>query len=69
MNAQEARELTLSKRRSTDEVMEMIKTMAGAGNSYATIKTVEVREPELTKAVLEAEGFNVVLDDFFSITW
>ncbi|MGB3153534.1 MAG: hypothetical protein WBB06_02970 [Chitinophagaceae bacterium] len=69
MNAREARELTLSKRKSTDEVRGVIKVMADSGVFYATIKTEEVREPELTKAVLEAEGFNVVLDNFFSITW
>ena len=69
MNAKEARELTLSKRKSTDEVREVIKVMANSGVFYATIETEKVREPELTKTVLEAEGFTVVLDNFFSITW
>lgn len=69
MNAKEARELTLSKRKNTDEVREVIKVMADSGVFYATIKTEGIRNPELTKAVLEAEGFTVVLDDFFSITW
>jgi hypothetical protein len=70
MTAKEARELALSKLKDTDQIRESIDTMAKAGNMYATISLDQIREPELSKAVLEAEGFKVELSqNHFSITW
>lgn len=70
MNAKEARELALSKLMDTDKIRESIDIMANGGATYATIETKRIREPELSKSVLEADGFKVELTEkFFSITW
>jgi hypothetical protein len=69
MTAKEARELALSKLIDTDKIRESIDVMANSGHMYCTIETKNIREPELSKAVLEADGFTVELTGFFSITW
>jgi hypothetical protein len=70
MTAKEARELALSKLKDTDQIRENIDVMAKAGNMYAVLDLKKIREPELSKAVLEAEGFKVELSQtHFSITW
>lgn len=70
MTAKEARELALSKLMDTDKIRETIDTMANAGNMYATLEIKKIREPELSKAVLEADGFKVEISEkHFSITW
>lgn len=70
MTAKEARELAISKLMDTDKIRESIEVMANAGHMYCTLEIKKIREPELSKAVLEAEGFKVELSEkHFSITW
>ena len=70
MTAKEARELALSKLMDTDRIRETIEVMSNAGNMYATFELEKIREPELSKAVLEADGFKVELSKkHFLITW
>ena len=70
MIAKEARELALSKLMDTDKIRESIETMSNTGNTFATLDVKKIREPELSKEVLEADGFTIELSGkFFSITW
>lgn len=68
-NAKEAQELTLSKRKNFDDVINTIKVMAGRGRNYATISTKEIREPEAYATKLIEMGYKVEVTEYFSINW
>ena len=59
MNAQEARELTLQKRKDTDEIKKTIEIMAKAGKDFATIDLAEIRDPEKTDTEVVSEGYQL----------
>jgi len=70
MTAQEARDITISKRKNIDQVSETIRVMAEAGNDYACINLKEILEPEKMQPELEALGFQITISNgYFSIKW
>ena len=70
MTAQEARDITISKRKNIDQVSETIRVMAEAGNDYACINLKEILEPEKMQPELEALGFQInISNGYFSIKW
>lgn len=70
MNAQEARELTLQKRKDTDEIKKTIEIMAKAGKDFANIALAEIRDAEKTETELVSEGYKIeVTKQCFCITW
>jgi hypothetical protein len=69
MTAQEARDITISKQKSIEEIYESIQVMARSSCNYCCLKILEVREPEKAKEELEANGFKVEVTEFFNITW
>lgn len=69
MNAQEARNITISNKKSFISILETIETMAKAGHDYATISTKDIQDPEGYAEKLIEMGYEVKVDDYFSIKW
>jgi hypothetical protein len=70
MNAQQARELMNSKKKSLADVFKTIETMANSGHNYATLETGLLLDAEGYQKQLITDGYNVqVTESNFSITW
>jgi len=70
MTAQEARDITISKRKNIEQVLDTVKNMASAGNDYACLNVKEVNDPEKMQPELEALGFQITISNgYFSIKW
>lgn len=70
ITAQQAREITLNKKKKLPELYGIIKSMAEGGHGYACLKIDEVSEPEKCKQALAQHGFSVETDSYyFKITW
>jgi len=70
MNAQQALELTNSKRKTLADVYGTIESMASGGHNYATLETRLLLDIEGYEEALVNDGYKVeVSEKHFSITW
>lgn len=70
MDAKQAKELANQKKKSLDDIMASIKTMANAGHQYCVTDLAQLRDPEAYKAKLESLGYKVIVNEkFFEVNW